>query len=143
MVDDSSGKIDLRGSFAGESVARDKAARKIFRRGKAASFADEGGVQVHANQFDTLRGKRSACREPANYVANSAAHVDDAYRSAKTLRTKRGNKWHKQLANPVAMEKFLGQALHFPMDGQQELVDGKWSRKPSRSGMARTAARAF
>jgi hypothetical protein len=73
--------------------------------------------------------ERSARREPANYVANSTADVDDSYRSAKTFRTQRGNKRVKQLANAVAVEKFLGEALHFPVNGQQESVDGKWIEK--------------
>jgi hypothetical protein len=123
VVQEAGGKIDVRDMCGGKRVAMQKTAGKIFRSSETSRFVDESGVQIHAGEFDSLRRKCGARGQPAYDIADAAADIDHAHGTLKTLRTQSRDYSAQQFGNAVAVEEFFGEALHFPMDGEQKTID--------------------
>jgi hypothetical protein len=124
VVNESGREIDVSGVPGREGVTVHEAARQAFGRGEASGFADEGGVQVDADKFDSFGRKECARSEPADDVADAAANVYDAKRAYDAAGFDRGEHDLEQFVNAPAVEELFSQAPHFPVDGKHEAVDG-------------------
>ncbi len=121
----SGGDIDLAAQIGGEGVAVNEMTRKRFGRGEARGFANEGGIEIDAGEFDAFSCQGSSRGEPANGVADAAANVNDTDRAVEAFGTHGGDRCAQQVEDAMAMVELLGQPLHFPVNRQHESVDGE------------------
>ena len=123
VMNHSGRSVNLARVVWGKGVAVKEEAGKILLGGKAVGFLDEAGIEIDASEFNAFAGKRGVCGEPANVVPNATTDVDDAKWAGKAAGADCGNDGTKNLMDARSVIELLGQALHFPMNSDKELVD--------------------
>lgn len=123
VMNDAGRDINLAEMIGGKSVAMDEAARELFGGGKAIRFLDQGGIQLDPGQLDSLRRKRAVGGEPADVVADAAAHIDDAKGAGESAGADGSDYRLQHFSYARAVVELLGEALHFPVNGEEEAID--------------------
>jgi hypothetical protein len=123
MVNHAGGKKYVAGGFRGKGVLLEKLAWQALGGRKAVRFRYQDGVEIHAEQFNVVVGERNIGGQPASGVADATSDIGDAQGIANTGLANRGEDAAKKLPDTMTVIELLGQALHFPVNGEKQRVD--------------------
>lgn len=124
MMNDSGGQKDVSGVLFGKSIAVNELAQQVFGGCQAAGLANKSGIEIHADQFDVVLREGNVRGEPACRIARAAADVRDAQSVLPPSLPNGSDHTAEKFPDAASMIKLLGKALHFPVDRQEQRVNG-------------------
>lgn len=130
MMDYAGGQKDASRVLLGKSIAMNELAGQALGGGEAASFGDKSRIEIHTDQLDVVLRERNVRGEPSCGIACAAADVGDAETLANARLPNGIDYAAKKFPDAASVVKLFGKALHFAMDGQEQLVNRAIVKNP-------------